>query len=112
MPGRRNPVHQGVSHILHNVRHTVDQAKAEVQGRVQQWTDTQDIDSSTNFVDIAIHFIGANGIPKMDVVGTADPYFVAKLDGNLSFVFVVSRFTLIHLVDLIDVCVLLYVVPV
>ena len=26
----------------------------------------------------------------MDVVGSADPYFVAKLDGKLSFVYVIS----------------------
>ena len=39
-------------------------------------------------VDLTIQFIGATGLPKMDVVGTADPYFVAKLDGNLSFMFV------------------------
>lgn len=28
------------------------------------------------------------GIPKMDVLGTADPYFVAKIDDNVSMVFV------------------------
>jgi hypothetical protein len=31
-------------------------------------------------------FIGASGLPKMDVVGTADPYFVAKIDDRISFV--------------------------
>jgi hypothetical protein len=30
----------------------------------------------------------------MDVVGSADPYFVAKLDGKLSFVYVISLFFL------------------
>ena len=34
--------------------------------------------------------MGASGLPKMDVVGSADPYFVAKLDDEISFVFVVS----------------------
>ena len=35
-----------------------------------------------------LQFIGASGLPKMDVVGSADPYFVAKLDDEISFVFV------------------------
>ena len=36
--------------------------------------------------DLTIQFIGANGIPKMDVVGSADPYFIADLDGCISIV--------------------------
>ena len=36
--------------------------------------------------DLTIQFIGANGIPKMDVVGSADPYFVADLDGHITIV--------------------------
>ncbi|KAJ7119138.1 hypothetical protein C8R44DRAFT_707468 [Mycena epipterygia] len=38
------------------------------------------------YVDLTIQFIGASGIPKVDVVGSADPYFVAKLDDRISFV--------------------------
>ena len=44
------------------------------------------MDAPNGFVDLAIHFIGASGLPKMDVIGTADPYFVAKLDSALTFV--------------------------
>lgn len=33
-------------------------------------------------------FIGASGLPKMDVVGSADPYFVAKIDDHISLVYV------------------------
>jgi len=32
-------------------------------------------------------FIGATGLPKMDIIGSADPYFVAKFE-RLSFVLV------------------------
>jgi hypothetical protein len=32
--------------------------------------------------------MGASGLPRMDLVGSADPYFVAKLDDKISFVFV------------------------
>jgi len=30
------------------------------------------------YFDLSIQFIGASGLPKMDVVGTADPYFCAQ----------------------------------
>ncbi|EEB93355.1 hypothetical protein MPER_07997, partial [Moniliophthora perniciosa FA553] len=41
-----------------------------------------------------VPFIGASGIPKMDVVGSADPYFVAKLDNRISYVSTVKINTL------------------
>ncbi|KAK7036024.1 C2 domain-containing protein [Favolaschia claudopus] len=46
------------------------------------------------YVDLAIQFIGASGIPKVDVVGSADPYFVAKIDNRISFVSTVRVNTL------------------
>ncbi|KAJ6567066.1 hypothetical protein B0H19DRAFT_1258225 [Mycena capillaripes] len=46
------------------------------------------------YVDLTIQFIGASGLPKVDVVGTADPYFVAKLDDRISFVSTVKVNTL------------------
>ncbi|KAJ7718967.1 hypothetical protein DFH07DRAFT_898929 [Mycena maculata] len=46
------------------------------------------------YVDLTIQFIGASGIPKVDVVGSADPYFVAKLDDRISFVSTVQVNTL------------------
>ncbi|KAJ6606017.1 hypothetical protein DFH09DRAFT_896524 [Mycena vulgaris] len=46
------------------------------------------------YVDLTIQFIGASGLPKVDVVGSADPYFVAKLDNRISFVSTVKVNTL------------------
>ncbi|OSX56304.1 hypothetical protein POSPLADRAFT_1037584 [Postia placenta MAD-698-R-SB12] len=46
------------------------------------------------FFDITVHFLSASGIPKMDVVGTADPYFVANLDDRLKYVSTVQDNTL------------------
>jgi hypothetical protein len=37
-------------------------------------------------VDVSFKFIGARGLPKMDVVGSADPYFVASIDDEITFV--------------------------
>lgn len=46
------------------------------------------------YVDLTIQFIGASGLPKMDVVGSADPYFVANLDEKVSLVSTVQPNTL------------------
>jgi len=43
-------------------------------------------DEDVTYVDLTIQFIGASGIPRMDVVGSADPYFIANLDGHISIV--------------------------
>ncbi|KAF9254265.1 hypothetical protein L218DRAFT_1050582, partial [Marasmius fiardii PR-910] len=37
------------------------------------------------YVDLTIQFIRASGLPKMNVVGEANPYFVAKLEDRISF---------------------------
>lgn len=81
-----------MSHLLHNVRRTAEDINVHMHTPTQPCMEAESHD--TIYKDIFIHFIGANGIPKMDVVGTADPYFVAKLDDGLSFVFVASRFAL------------------
>lgn len=43
-------------------------------------------DREIAYNDLVIQFIGASGLPKMDVVGSADPYFIADLDGQISIV--------------------------
>lgn len=82
MPSRRNPFQ--MSHLLGQVRRSLDQAKAEVRDRTQEWAEKNGVEMK--YVDVAIQFIGASGIPKMDVVGTADPYFIAKLDDRVKYV--------------------------
>jgi len=49
-------------------------------------TEEKSSDGDVTYVDLAIQFIGASGIPRMDVVGSADPYFIADLDGHISIV--------------------------
>ncbi len=87
MPGIRNPIQ--LSHIAREIRRSTDRAKYEAEEAIRkagEWADggrSRDLKVlDTNYIDLTIHFIGASGIPKMDVVGTADPYFVAKFDGN------------------------------
>ena len=73
-----------MSHILGQARRSLDRAKAEVRERTQEWADSHGIEPK--FIDVEMQFIGASGIPKMDVVGLADPYLIAVLDNNVKFV--------------------------
>lgn len=41
--------------------------------------------SQSSLNDVAFCFEGASGLPKMDVVGSGDPYFVAKLDDKVEY---------------------------
>ncbi|KAF7791005.1 hypothetical protein EIP86_001964 [Pleurotus ostreatoroseus] len=81
MPARKNPLQ--MSTIVGTIKGVVDHARQGVHERAHEWAAAQGVE--VKYVDINVHFIGASGIPKMDVVGTADPYFVAKLDNKLSF---------------------------
>lgn len=48
-------------------------------------------------VDLKIQFIGASGLPKMDVVGTADPFFTADIDGQIKYMWVLVPIIVIFL---------------
>lgn len=68
--------------------------KTKLSANKKQQLDTAANESgSTQYVDLTIHFIGASGLPKMDVVGTADPYFRASLDGKLQYTSTVKNNT-------------------
>ncbi|TRM57010.1 hypothetical protein BD626DRAFT_551264 [Schizophyllum amplum] len=69
---------------LHDVTHDV-KGNAHDLAEVTR-TFMQDNLIEVSYHDLNIQFIGASGLPKMDVVGTADPYFVAKIDDRISFV--------------------------
>ena len=86
MPGgRRNPVQ--MSQLIGTLHNALSRAKDEAKdAKAAAAAFVQDPHVDRHFVDLTIKFIGASGLPKMDVVGTADPYFVAKLDDKLSFV--------------------------
>lgn len=68
-----------LSNIVGRARTHVEVAK----DKARNFADEHKISSKT--VDITIRFIGARGLPKMDVVGTADPYFIAKLDDRIAY---------------------------
>lgn len=68
----------GISH-----HHRASHATHESEGGVPE---EKMSDGDVTYVDLAIQFIGASGLPKMDVVGSADPYFIADLNSRISIV--------------------------
>ncbi|KAI0081495.1 hypothetical protein K474DRAFT_1688703 [Panus rudis PR-1116 ss-1] len=88
MPGKRNPMQ--LSQIFGQARRSAERAREEAHlatMKAREWANGGKEDVvDVNYVDLTVQFIGASGLPKMDVVGTADPYFVAKLDDALTFV--------------------------
>ncbi|KAH7890113.1 hypothetical protein F5I97DRAFT_1800566 [Phlebopus sp. FC_14] len=81
----KNPI-QSVANVVEHLHNNVQAAKA----RATISDAVKDLNVPTKYVDLEIQFIGALGLPKMDVVGTADPYFHAKLDDKLLYVQVSS----------------------
>lgn len=79
MPAYKNLVGQ-----IHDVVHQVQDQVYNATNIAKRLAGDKVLDN--RYVDLVVQFIGASGLPKMDVVGTADPYFVAKLDQKLSFV--------------------------
>ena len=73
-----------MSQIIGTLHNAVARAKVEAKDAAAAVMEDHNVERA--FVDLTIKFIGASGLPKMDVVGSADPYFVAKLDDKLSFV--------------------------
>ncbi|KIK91666.1 hypothetical protein PAXRUDRAFT_830632 [Paxillus rubicundulus Ve08.2h10] len=85
MPSIKNPI-QSVANIAEQL-HTCAQAaihKAPHDGAIKATREQFGLE--TKYVDLFIQFIGATNIPKMDVLGTADPYFHARLDHKLLYV--------------------------
>jgi len=106
MPGgRRNPLSMSamieqLGEVVQNTKTNVHQRKSSLQKKMGEhglnvpYHDLTIQVCSTFLLKIRFclltvffaKFIGANGLPKMDVVGSADPYFVASIDDKISFV--------------------------
>ncbi|KAF5318159.1 hypothetical protein D9619_012110 [Psilocybe cf. subviscida] len=94
MPGgRQNPFK--VSNMIQSLGAAVEEVRDKGHGKKGDMVaKINEMGIPIPFVDLSIQFIGASGLPKMDVVGSADPYFVAKIDGRISFVSTVKQDTL------------------
>jgi len=74
-----------MANISRRVHHAAYKSKAATRD-LRNLTEGGILDGDVTYSDLTIQFIGASGIPKMDVVGSADPYFIADLDGHISIV--------------------------
>lgn len=87
MPGKRNPVIPVMSRLLSQMHDAVTNARGdakEIAQRAKMFAEENML--AAKLVDVSFQFIGARGLPKVDVVGSADPYFVASIDDEITFV--------------------------
>jgi hypothetical protein len=86
MPGgRKNPF--SMTHILDKVEATFHEVKTNAHDLAKVTKSlAEEKMLDLPYVDLTIQFIGASGLPKMDLVGATDPYFVAKIDNRIAYV--------------------------
>lgn len=76
-----------MSRIVHDIHGAITKTKENAQDMkdmTKKLADEKFLDMP--HVDLRIQFIGASGLPKTDVVGSSDPYFVANIDHKISYV--------------------------
>jgi hypothetical protein len=67
---------RGLMHQLAlKVRNAEGVAADEIKTRLEE-----QLSQHVKYYDLTIQFIGASGLPRLDIVGSADPYFVATID--------------------------------
>jgi len=57
----------------------------DVSAKVKEFKHRAGIE--TRYVDLTVHFIGARGLPRTDVAGSSDPYFIARLDREIEYTY-------------------------
>lgn len=77
--------------ILSNIHGRLSKASTDAAGAMSKARALAHKQMGLEYVDLSIQFIGASGLPKMDVVGSCDPYFIANLDTCIKFVYVWSQ---------------------
>ena len=71
-----------------NLYHRMNKANTDARDAMSKARAFAHKQKGVEYIDLSIQFIGASGLPKMDVVGSCDPYFVANLDSCIKFVYV------------------------
>lgn len=86
MPGQRNPFKPTMSRIIGHFSGAAGRAHEEARSiaeRAKTFAEGKMLDRK--YIDIQFHFIGASGLPKMDLVGAAEwvcVFVVASLRGG------------------------------
>ncbi|KAH7911118.1 hypothetical protein BJ138DRAFT_1007282 [Hygrophoropsis aurantiaca] len=84
-----NPLRAAVSIVEHMHNAATSAKQRAPTGLECAKAAAEELNLEQKYNDLTIQFIGASDLPKMDVVGWADPYFHANLDQKLSFVHVI-----------------------
>ncbi|KAH7924083.1 hypothetical protein BV22DRAFT_1105697 [Leucogyrophana mollusca] len=85
MCGTKNPLQSAVN-VVEHIHSAVTKAKNRTPAGVESAKAVaEELKVDMKYVDLIIQFIGASGLPKMDVVGWGDPYFRAELDHKILF---------------------------
>ncbi|KIJ38762.1 hypothetical protein M422DRAFT_781322, partial [Sphaerobolus stellatus SS14] len=72
---------EDVQELISNTKSALDRIKLRAQEAAQDVTNN--VAHKHTLVDLIVQFIGAEGLPKMDVIGSADPYFIATIDDKV-----------------------------
>ncbi|KIJ33221.1 hypothetical protein M422DRAFT_52548 [Sphaerobolus stellatus SS14] len=72
---------EDVQELISNTKSALDRIKLRAQEAAQDVTNS--VAHKHTLVDLIVQFIGAEGLPKMDVIGSADPYFIATIDDKV-----------------------------
>lgn len=75
---------QAQAHRVREHAHNLHQS-VNALGKKAQSSPTASDDVPAYAFDLAFRFIGANGLPAMDIGALSDPFFVANLDGKIEY---------------------------
>lgn len=80
---RRRDAHN----VYTDAKSALDRIKSRARDAAQNGVDDSGgaIGTRHTLVDVSVQFIGAKDLPKMDVIGSADPYFIATIDDKIKF---------------------------
>jgi len=79
-------ISQAVHVHAHRTREQIHAAGEAIKTKAKRDSSEEDLTQVPAYtVDLTFRFIGASGLPPMDVGGSSDPYFVASLDDTISF---------------------------
>lgn len=71
--------------LCNTIQGAFHKARDKMHETKKQMTHAHEKTTEVRYVDLTVQFIGASGLPKLDVVGIVDPYIVARVNDKLRF---------------------------
>lgn len=73
------------AHRAREHAHNIHQRVNSLTNKDAPGAQTESDDVPAYAVDLAFRFLGARGLPAMDIGALSDPFFVANLDGKIEY---------------------------